>query len=147
MVKADQCMFGLKAAAVGGHGAEAPPKKSTGFVSNSWAVIESFNKRCSGDHVHAWLGRGRAAKAAIDPRVLCEASCKGLKTQKDHDMIMKTQCFVMASENKTSIVSSDPGDVETDFIYKLMQEFDCVRVATHGVLGPIGARGGFAAPR
>ena len=59
-----------------------PVNKPTGFISNSWAVLEALDKRCndeSHDHVH--LVGGRASGTAIYPPELCAAICRGISRQ------------------------------------------------------------------
>ena len=82
IVEAHQCQFGLTAKLRDGSGQHAPAKKTTGFMTNSWYVAEAFNKKCQGDHSHAWLTAGRAAGAAIYPDGLCEAVCIETQRQK-----------------------------------------------------------------
>ena len=81
-VRADQCMFGLVTEV---RGETRPAKKPTSFLTNSWCVAKELDRRCDGGHEHFSLMEGRAKKAAIYPKPLCEAVCKGIKEQKDYD--------------------------------------------------------------
>ena len=81
-VRADLCAFGLKTTV---HGEERNAKKPTCFLTNSWCVARELERRCDGSHKHFSLMEGRAKEAAIYPKKLCEAVCRGIKAQKEYD--------------------------------------------------------------
>ena len=60
-------------------------KKPTGFTSSSKFMLEDLDRKCPGGHEHVPLVAGRAAGAAIYPRVLCEAICRGVARKKKYD--------------------------------------------------------------
>ena len=60
----------------------APVKKPTRFMSNSSLILQELDKQCLGCPRHADLqGGGRAAQAAIYPKGLCQAVCRGVRRQ------------------------------------------------------------------
>ena len=72
-------------------------KKPTGFMSSSKCVCDELNKKCRNDHTHIPLMGGRAAGAAIYPKELCEAICRGIVRQKQEDGKMKVITGAMSS--------------------------------------------------
>jgi hypothetical protein len=76
MVTGDQCMYGLKT--WGMNGKEASAKKSTGFMSNSKAILHELSKKCDGTHKHQRLVNDRAKDAERYSEELCRAICVGL---------------------------------------------------------------------
>ena len=74
----DQCAYGL--VANDAEQQKVPIRKRTRFVSNSPEILEELSLRCPGHEVHAnlWNHRERTKNAAIYPRGLCEAVCRGL---------------------------------------------------------------------
>ena len=87
VLQAHPCQYGLTAPVHGMKGVDAPAKNPTGFVANSSFIADQLNLKCAGDHAHAWLTKGRAAKAALYPRKLCGATCTGLNNQQQHDEV------------------------------------------------------------
>ena len=81
---ADQCMYGLRTPNADKSG-EAPAKKPTKFVSNSWCIIQELSVRCDKTHEHQHLIGGRGAKAAEYPDDVCKAICRGLAHPKRYD--------------------------------------------------------------
>ena len=88
-VIADQCEFGLKSQDMLG---EAPAKKPTRFLTNSYHVGEALAVRCQNakrefrdQHRHVQLMQGRAQAAQIYPQKLCEAIVQGIKVQMEND--------------------------------------------------------------
>ena len=81
-VRADLCAYGLKT--VKGN-EERYAKKPTCFLTNSWCLARELSRRCDGTHLHHSLMEGRAKQAAVYPRGLCDAVCKGVKAQKEYD--------------------------------------------------------------
>ena len=74
----DQCAYGLTSKDSEG---EAPAKKATKIMTNSVAVNREMQRRCPGCARHVHLEAGRAAKAAVYPKGLCMAICRGIKKQ------------------------------------------------------------------
>ena len=83
VTKGHMCRFGMTAR--DSDGKLQPVKKPTGFMTNAWCIADELNKLCLGDHPHTQLMEGRAAAAAVYPKKLCEAVCRGLKKQKEHE--------------------------------------------------------------
>ncbi len=83
MTTADKCEYGLKTKS--SDGSTGPAKKPTRFLTNSTEIARELMRRCRGGHEHIPLVGGRAAAAAIYPRELCEAVCRGLSRQKKLD--------------------------------------------------------------
>ena len=64
----------------------APVKKLTRFMSNSNLILQELDRQCLGCPRHANLqGGGRAAQAAIYPKGLCQAVCRGVRRQREVD--------------------------------------------------------------
>ena len=74
--EADQCMYGLKTSGPGGR--EMPAQNPTRLMTNSWAIAGELDRRCDGTHKRQPLLSGRAGPAAIYPKGICEAICRGL---------------------------------------------------------------------
>ena len=81
-VVAHMCAFGLKSKDENGEGLV---KKATRFLSNSMALLAELDQQCPGCARHVNLMAGRAAKAAIYPRALCKAVCRGICTHMELD--------------------------------------------------------------
>lgn len=107
LVQIHQCMFGLTAPLADGSGKEAPAKKPTGILTNSWTLAEKLNKQCSGYHSHAWLTGGRAARAAIYSDKLCEAICIGVTRQKEFDRKFGLKAIYPKSKDMCSYINDD----------------------------------------
>ena len=60
-------------------------KKPNGFMSSSRFIFDELDKNCPGAHDHVPLVAGRAAGAAIYPKMVCKAICRGVARQKKHD--------------------------------------------------------------
>ena len=82
-VRADQCMYGLKTVV---DNEERSAKKPTGFLTNSWCIAKELSLRCDGSHQHFGLMENRAKAAAVYPKGLCQAVCRGIRAQKEYDM-------------------------------------------------------------
>ena len=83
VTKGHMCRFGMTAC--NEEGELQPVKKPTGFMTNSWCIADELNRLCLGDHRHTQLMNGKAAAAAVYPKELCEAICRGLRKQKECD--------------------------------------------------------------
>ena len=80
-VRTDMCQFGMSSRR-GGVGSETGPVlKPTGFLTNSHHIGKELSRRCPRNHEHVPSVGGRAAAAAIYPRRLCCAICKGIAAQ------------------------------------------------------------------
>lgn len=99
VVRARQCQFGWTVPLGGPKGKAAPVKKPTGFMTNAWAIAQLSNNTCLGGHTHAWLDTGRAKNAAVYPRQLCEAVCRGLEKHTIHGKEYKTTCFTTTAQD------------------------------------------------
>ena len=55
-------------------------------MSNAVAVLRELDKQCPGSERHVQLMSGRAKDAAIYPKGLCRAVCRGVQRQLDADM-------------------------------------------------------------
>ena len=87
VVEADMCMFGMTTNV---KGKEMAAKKPTKFMSNSPEIVRELARKCRGEHEHGWLvGGARTKKAAIYPKGLCDAVCRGFKMQIDADGIKR----------------------------------------------------------
>ena len=104
-IRADMCAFGLKTK-IGNE--ERLARKPTCFMTNSWCVARELDRRCDGKHLHFSLMEGRAKQAAIYPRQLCEAVCKGIKSQKEYDE-KKMCCSKSLNAMEIKGVLSDAG--------------------------------------
>ena len=60
-------------------------KKPTGFTTSSKCIAQALSVRCIGGHDREPLVGGRAAGAAIYPKMLCRASVTGVIKQKAID--------------------------------------------------------------
>ena len=139
IVQAHQCQFGLTAPLGRPGGKSAPVKKPIGFMTNSWAIAQALNKTCPGGHTHAWLDQGRAKKAAIYPKQLCEAICRGLDKQKNHDLLHRTTCFsTMTTDQIHAIQAHYDGD-KVDFLHSLVERHANETDGRHTSLGPLGS--------
>ena len=74
----DQCHYRLRARDDQGEG---PVKKPTQFLTHSVAVRRVLSRRCQGCERHVHLLGGKAAGAAVYPRELCLAICRGARLQ------------------------------------------------------------------
>ena len=87
-VVAHMCQVGMVAKDELGEG---PVLKPARFVSNSRVFLRELDKKGKGCLRHAQLVNGRAAGAAIYPKGLCRAACRGVKRQLElgeDDMVM-----------------------------------------------------------
>lgn len=66
-VRGDQCQLGLKARVDLRSPMEGPCLRPTGFMSNSWCILEQLGKRRQGGHKHVPRLGGIAAGAARYP--------------------------------------------------------------------------------
>ena len=82
-----------------------PVLKPIRFLSNSMATFAELDRRCPGCSRHVQLLSGRAAKAAIYPRALCQAVCRGLKTQMEVDYEDMIAIPIKAEEGPVDIDS------------------------------------------
>ena len=82
VTRADQCMYGLKTWSNIKGKLDTPARKTTRFMTNSDGVAKELQKRCDAKHEHQALVDGRAKGAAIYPRALCEAICKGIAKER-----------------------------------------------------------------
>ena len=62
--------------------------KPTAFMTNSSKLASNLSKQCDNKHRHAILLDGRAKHAAIYLDALCDAICKGIREQVDHDELI-----------------------------------------------------------
>ena len=97
IVRADQCQFGLTAPIGHKDGPRGPAQKPTGFMGNSWCIMEQLDRRCKKDHQHVHLMEGKAKGAAIYTPELCATICQGLKAQKEYDA-KNRRCSVSMSK-------------------------------------------------
>ena len=84
-VRTDMCQFGMMSRTGGVGSPLGHVLKPTGFLTNSKHIAKQLSKRCARDHEHVALVGGRAAAAAIYPKRLCGAICKGLADQLRED--------------------------------------------------------------
>ena len=105
-VTAHMCAFGMVSRDEHGVG---PVKKPTTFMTNSVNIAAQLNKTCPGCRRHVQLMSGRAAAAAIYPRGLCKAVCRGTVLQAQHDA---SDLVSMRCEPSTSSVDNIEHDPE-----------------------------------
>lgn len=111
LVEAIQCMFRLKSSRRDGSGEEGPAKKPMGFLTNSWALAEELNKKCRGEHKHAWLDAGRSSKVAVYPDGVCEAFCVGIRRQIQVDRTSGLQVLYLTSDELCGVVNGE-GEIQ-----------------------------------
>ena len=144
--ESDQCRFGLTTVV---KGEELLAKKPTSFLTNSWAIERELSKKCQGDHVHGHLIEGRARAAQVYPPQLCDAICRGLRIQINHDESGKTVSKAMTIGELSSIVGSARGYPqhwidkyhEIDGTPKGQEETDGVKILKEQLF-KLGCRGG-----
>lgn len=68
----DMCAYGMKVK-------NAPNRKPTMWITNSWDIARELQRRCTRDHQHEALMGGKAVLAQIYPEGLCKAIVRGLK--------------------------------------------------------------------
>ena len=103
-VQTHMCRFGMESHVDKSDGEKGPVMKPTGFLANSWCVAGELDRQCKRDHKHVQLVGGRAAKAAIYPRLLCEAICSGVSQQKMYDANSKVSTNALTSTQLLSFV-------------------------------------------
>ena len=81
-VVGDQCQFGLTTRVDGG--GLGPARKRTRFMSSAPSVLEELGRLCQGGHEHQPLVNDRAKEAALYPKELCEAICRGLMNKRNN---------------------------------------------------------------
>ena len=77
-VVAHMCAFGMKSKDRKGEGYANKPTK---FLTSSIELAKMLNKQCPGGHRHVHLVEGKARAAAVYPRNLCRAVCRGTVRQ------------------------------------------------------------------
>ena len=82
-VRAHMCAFGM--AATRDNGEVGPAMKPIKFMSNSVALLRELDRQCPGCESHVHLLSGRAAAAAVYPKQLCLAVCRGVRAQLELD--------------------------------------------------------------
>ena len=124
IVERHQCEYGLIVGTNNGNGELKPALKPTGFMGNSWFILEALSKKCNGDHEHnPILGRKVAASAAIYPRELCEAMCYGLQKQKEYDKTMGLQSIYLRGKGLAAKIGEDGEIHEVDLLGSLMEAY------------------------
>ena len=115
MTLADQCMYGLKTWSTVRGKLDTAAKKRTRFMTNCKGVAEELQKKCDAGHEHQALVDGRAKDAAIYPRPLCEAICRGIAKEKGQ-LVHQVKCLmtVSAKDSVGKIEGGDRGHLETD---------------------------------
>lgn len=83
LTRADRCMYGQDT--TGRDGSNGLVCKPTGFMTGGTMIADELSARCNREHRHIQLVSGLAAGAAIYPRALCEAMCRGIVRQQIHD--------------------------------------------------------------
>ena len=81
VVQTHPCRFGFKATAAGTNRQDMFGRKPVGFMTSSWLIPGALHVKCTRAREHAWLTRGRGAKAATYPTHPCEAICLGIQEQ------------------------------------------------------------------
>ena len=111
-VIAHQCASGLTTTDVEDKSKQVPVKKPTRFITNSWCIGESLDRKCQCQVPHGSLLGGRAAAAAIYPDKLCDAICKGIANQIKQDMAHTVATRPMHAEGMVSFVNEiNPGSL------------------------------------
>ena len=85
---AHMCAFGMESQDSEGRGLV---KKPTRFLTNSMAIRDKLDQKCSKTHRHVQLLSGRAAAAAIYPQKLCDAVLDGLEIEVSHKFLNNLQ--------------------------------------------------------
>ena len=81
--KTHMCQFAMTAVDENGEGLV---KKPTTMMTNSVEVHRELDKQCTpGTHRHVQLMGGKARDAAIYPKALCRAVCRGVARQTEID--------------------------------------------------------------
>ncbi len=75
-------------------------------MTNSSKLYYELSRVCPGGHKHIHLMDGRAKGAEIYPPALCEAICRGIRKQIDHDALMQRMPNKMI--NSVSLVRPPP---------------------------------------
>ena len=100
--KVHMCQFGMTATDEAG---TAPVKKPTIMMTNSVELHRELDRQCTpGSHRHVQLMSGRAKDAAIYPKGLCRAVCRGAMKQMD----------IYAAEFMSVKCVGEQGDVDID---------------------------------
>ena len=114
-VVAHMCRFGMTAV---DHDGEGAVKKPTRFMTNSREVARSLDKQCEdqfkeqGDrHRHVQLINGRASKAQIYPKQLCQAVCDGVARQKIRDQSGVRELCPLSMDEMNVIANAAEKDV------------------------------------
>ena len=108
---ADQCMYGLKTWSTNRKILDTPAQKKTRFMTNSEDIAEELKRKCDRSHAHQALMDGRAKGAAIYPRGLCEAVCRGVKKEKQR-RVQQLRCLMTVTAD-TKIDPDEDHEVET----------------------------------
>ena len=92
LVEGHMCQFRMMTHIEEKDGKMGLVKKPTGFMTSSKCIAQALNVRCIGGHDHVPLVGGRAAGAAIYPKMLCQAIVNGVIKQKimDASLIVDT---------------------------------------------------------
>ena len=85
-VKANMCAFNMTSTDEQGTGLVLKP---TTFMTNSHKLAAQLSKQCNNNHRHVILINGRAKQAAVYPDALCDAICRGIREQIDHDQLIE----------------------------------------------------------
>ena len=75
-------------------------KKPTRYMTSSEELVSELGKICRKDHEHTHIrGGGRSMRAAVYPKQLCEAICRGVAKQREADSRNKVKTSRMDEDD------------------------------------------------
>ena len=129
----DMCAYGMKVK-------DAPNRKPTMWITNSWHIARELQRRCTGDHQHEVLMGGKAVLAQVYPEGLCKAIVRGLRRHLRSRSNIEKLCpeevqEVFVGEEEMAIedgseaggeVAAEDGDLE-EALDREIEDFDGTR--------------------